>query len=97
VAPAAFAVKAETALAPEVRASRTWPGLAGSGRMALIDHRSAAEAGLRMLTDPALRGTQHDLTGTGPLPWPEALELLPAELGEPSPSGSRPIGSSSTA
>jgi NAD(P)H dehydrogenase (quinone) len=29
----------------EVRASRTWTGLAGSGRMALIDHRDAAEAG----------------------------------------------------
>jgi NAD(P)H dehydrogenase (quinone) len=37
-----------------VRTSRTWTGLAGSGRMALIDHRDAAEAGLRVLTDPAL-------------------------------------------
>ena len=35
------------AAAREVRASRTWTGLAGSGRMALIDHRDAAEAGLR--------------------------------------------------
>jgi hypothetical protein len=42
------------AAAQEVRASRTWTGLAGSGRMALIDHRDAAEAGLRVLTDPAL-------------------------------------------
>ena len=33
------------AAAREVRASRTWTGLAGSGRMALIDHRDAAEAG----------------------------------------------------
>src|SRR6185437_12930919 len=47
----------------EVRASRTWTGLAGSGRMALIDHRDAAEAGLRVLTDPALWGAHHDLTG----------------------------------
>src|ERR1700723_725769 len=39
------------AAANEVRASRTWTGLAGSGRMALIDHRDAAEAGLRVLTD----------------------------------------------
>ncbi len=30
------------AAAPEVRASRTWTGLAGSGRMALIDHRDVA-------------------------------------------------------
>ena len=37
-----------------VRASRTWTGLAGSGRVALIDHRDGAEAGLRVLTDPAL-------------------------------------------
>jgi uncharacterized protein YbjT (DUF2867 family) len=41
------------AAAPEVRASRTWTGLARSGRMALIDHRDAAEAGLHVLTDPA--------------------------------------------
>jgi len=71
------------AAASEVRASRTWTGLAGSGRMALIDHRDAAEAGLRVLTDPALWGAHHDLTGPVPLSWPEALELLSAELGEP--------------
>jgi len=35
-----------------VRAARTWTGLVGSGRMALIDHRDAAEAGVRVLTDP---------------------------------------------
>src|SRR5215471_12575645 len=71
------------AAAPEVRASRTWTGLAGSGRMALIDHRDAAEAGLRVLTDPALWGAHHDLTGPAAMSWPEALELLSAELGEP--------------
>ena len=51
--------------------------------MALIDHRDVAEAGLRVLTDPALWGAHHDLTGPVPLSWPEALELLSAELGEP--------------
>jgi len=71
------------AAAPEVRASRTWTGLAGSGRMALIDHRDVAEAGLRVLTDPARWGAHHDLTGPVPLSWPEALGLLSAELGEP--------------
>src|SRR5262249_60671790 len=71
------------AAAGEVRASRTWTGLAGSGRMALIDHRDAAEAGLRVLTDPALWGAHHDLTGRAPMSWPEVLELLSAELGEP--------------
>jgi uncharacterized protein YbjT (DUF2867 family) len=40
----------------EVRVSRTWTGLADSGRMALIDHRDVAEAGLRVLTDPTLWG-----------------------------------------
>ena len=67
----------------EVRDSRTWTGLAGSGRTALIDHRDAAEAGLRVLTDPAFWGAHHDLTGPVPMSWPEALELLSAELGEP--------------
>jgi uncharacterized protein YbjT (DUF2867 family) len=51
--------------------------------MALIDHRDVAEAGLRVLTDPALWRAHHDLTGPVPLSWPEALELLSAELGEP--------------
>ncbi len=69
--------------APEVRAARTWTGLAGSGRMALIDHRDAAQAGLRVLTDPALWGAHHNLTGPVPMSWPEALELLSVELGEP--------------
>src|ERR1700745_4040513 len=71
------------AAAPEVRASRTWTGLAGSGRMALIDHRDAAEAGLRVLTDPVLWGAHHDLTGPVLMSWPEALELLSAGRGEP--------------
>ncbi len=67
----------------EVRASRTWTGIAGSGRMALIDHRDVAETGLRVLADSALWGAHHDVTGPVPMSWPEALELLSAELGEP--------------
>jgi NAD(P)H dehydrogenase (quinone) len=70
------------AAAREVHASRTWTGLAGSGRVALLDHRDAAEAGLRVLTDPALWGRHHDLTGPMAMSWPEALEVLSAELGE---------------
>ena len=50
--------------------------------MALIDHRDAAEAGMRVLTDPALWGTQHDVTGPLAMSWPEALELLSAEVGK---------------
>ena len=71
------------AAAREVRASRTWTGLADSGRIALIDHRDAAEAGVRVLTNPALWDAHHDLTGPELMSWPEALELLSAELDEP--------------
>ena len=71
------------AAAREVRISRTWTGLANSGRTALIDHRDAAEAGVRVLTDPAFWGAHHDLTGPVPMSWPEALELLSEELGVP--------------
>jgi NAD(P)H dehydrogenase (quinone) len=71
------------AAASEVRASRSWTGLADSGRMALIDHRDVADAGLRVLTDPTLWAAHHALTGPVSLSWPEALELLSAELGEP--------------
>jgi len=81
IRPAVFSLSL-LAAAREVRASRTWTGLAGCGRMALIDHRDAAEAGLRVLTDPALWGAHHDVTGPVPMSWPEALELLSAELGE---------------
>jgi uncharacterized protein YbjT (DUF2867 family) len=49
----------------------------------LIDHRDAAEAGVAVLTDPALWDAHHDLTGPVSMSWPEALELLSAELGEP--------------
>lgn len=71
------------ASAGEVRASRTWTGLANTGRMSLIDHRDAAEAGLQVLTNPAFWGAHHDLTGPVPMSWPEALELLSVELGQP--------------
>jgi uncharacterized protein YbjT (DUF2867 family) len=67
----------------EVRATRTWTGLADSGRTALIDVRDVAAVGLRVLTDPAHWGAHHDLTGPVPMSWPDALALLSAELGEP--------------
>ncbi len=51
--------------------------------MALIDQRDVAAAGVRVLTDPALWGAHHELTGPVAMSWPEALELLSAELGEP--------------
>jgi uncharacterized protein YbjT (DUF2867 family) len=83
IRPTIFSASLLAATREEVRASRTWTGLADRGRMALIDHRDAAEAGVRVLTEPALWGAQHDLTGPELMSWPEALELLSAELGEP--------------
>ena len=68
--------------AAEIRASRTWTGLAGTGRVALADHRDVAEAAVRVLTDPATWGTHHDLTGPRLLSWPESMRLLSGELGE---------------
>jgi uncharacterized protein YbjT (DUF2867 family) len=68
--------------APEVRASRTWTGIAGTGRVALVDHRDVADAAVRVLTDPTTWGRHYDLTGPVQLSWPEAMELLSAELGE---------------
>jgi NAD(P)H dehydrogenase (quinone) len=82
IRPAIFSASLLSA-AREVRASRTWTGIAGSGRMALMDHRDAARAGLAVLTDPALWGAHHEVTGPVPMSWPEALEILSAELGQP--------------
>ena len=83
--------------AHEVRASRTWTGLAGSGRIALIDHRDAAEAGLRVLTEPALWGAHHDLTGPSPGRGRRRSSCFRRSSASTSPSGSRPSGSSSRA
>lgn len=67
---------------PEIKASRTWTGLASTGRVALSDHRDTADAAVRVLADPSTWGQHHDLTGPGQVNWPEALEVLSAELGE---------------
>jgi uncharacterized protein YbjT (DUF2867 family) len=80
IRPAIFSLSL-LAAAHEVRTAGTWTGLAYRGRVALMDHRDVAEAGLHVLTDPMLWDTHHDLTGPVPLSWPEALDLLSAELG----------------
>jgi hypothetical protein len=71
------------AAAPEVRASRTCTGLGGSGRMALIDHRDAAEAGVGVL--PTRRSGTPTTTGPDRFPCrgPRRLERLSAALAEP--------------
>jgi uncharacterized protein YbjT (DUF2867 family) len=81
IRPAVFSASLLVA-AGEVRATRSWTGLAGTGRVALIDRRDAAEVGLNVLIDPSLWGAHHDLTGPVPMSWPEAIELLSAELAE---------------
>jgi NAD(P)H dehydrogenase (quinone) len=68
--------------APEIRATRTWTGLAGTGRVALSDHRDVADAVVRVLADSSTWGRHHELTGPRQVSWPEALEVLSAELGQ---------------
>jgi NAD(P)H dehydrogenase (quinone) len=68
--------------APEIRATRTWTGLASTGRVALSDHRDVADAAVRILTDPSTWGQHHDLTGPRQVSWPEAMAVLSAELGQ---------------
>ena len=50
------------AAAGEVRATRTWTGLAGSGRMALIDHRRRGRGRGCACSATRRCGAHHDLT-----------------------------------
>jgi NAD(P)H dehydrogenase (quinone) len=68
--------------APEIKATRTWTGLADTGRVALSHPDDTAEVAVRVLGDPAAWGQHHELTGPRPLSWPEALGVLSDELGE---------------
>ena len=45
--------------------------------------RDPSGPSVRASSHRPLWGAHHDLTGPVPLSWPEALELLSAELGEP--------------
>ena len=68
--------------AAEIKAHRTWTGLADTGRVPLIDYRDAADAAVRVLNEPSMWGQHHDLTGPRQVSWREALQVLSAELGE---------------
>ncbi len=81
VRPSIFSVSM-LAGAPEVKKTRTWTGLADRGRVALSDTRDVADVIVRVLQDPATWGQHHELTGPRQVSWPEALEVLSAELGE---------------
>jgi uncharacterized protein YbjT (DUF2867 family) len=67
--------------APEIRAARTWTGLADTGQVALGDHRDVADAVVRILTDSSTWGQHYDLTGPRQVSWPEIMQVLSAELG----------------
>jgi NAD(P)H dehydrogenase (quinone) len=68
--------------AAEIKASRTWTGLASTGRVALSDYRDTADVAVHVLTEPSIWGQHHDVTGPRQVSWPEALQVLSAELGE---------------
>jgi NAD(P)H dehydrogenase (quinone) len=68
--------------AAEIKATRTWTGLADRGRVALSHTADVVEVAVRVLTDPATWGQHYELTGPRPMSWPEALQILSGELGE---------------
>ena len=68
--------------APEIKATRTWTGLADVGRVALSHPGDTVEVAVRVLGDPSTWGQHHELTGPRQVTWPEALQVLSAELGE---------------
>jgi uncharacterized protein YbjT (DUF2867 family) len=82
IRPAIFSASV-LAAAPEIKATRTWTGLADTGRVALSSHLDVADAAAGVLGDPSTWGQHHDLTGPRLVSWPEALLALSAELGEP--------------
>jgi NAD(P)H dehydrogenase (quinone) len=67
---------------PQIKATRTWTGLADTGRVALSDTRDVVDVAIRILEDPSTWGQHHDLTGPRQVTWPEAVQALSAELGE---------------
>lgn len=68
--------------APEIKATRTWTGLADVGRVALSHPGDTVEVAVRVLGDPSTWGQHHELTGPRQVTWPEALQVLSEELGE---------------
>ena len=68
--------------AAEIKATRTWTGLADTGRVALIHPGDAVDVAGAVLGDPSTWGQHHELTGPRQVTWPEALQVLSDELGE---------------
>jgi NAD(P)H dehydrogenase (quinone) len=68
--------------APEIKATRTWTGLADTGRVALSHPGDTVDVAVAILGDPSTWGQHHELTGPRQVSWPEALQVLSGELGE---------------
>ena len=68
--------------APEIRATRTWTGLADTGLVALSHPGDTVEVAIRVLNDPSTWAQHHEVTGPQQLTWPGALQILSDELGE---------------
>jgi uncharacterized protein YbjT (DUF2867 family) len=68
--------------ASEIKATRTWTGLADTGRVALIHPGDTVDVAVAILRDPSTWGQHHELTGPRQVSWPEALQVLSDELGE---------------
>ena len=68
--------------AAEIRAARTWTGLADAGRVALSHPGDTVDVAVHVLGDPSTWGQHHELTGPRAVTWPEALQVLSSELGE---------------
>lgn len=67
----------------EIRARRTWTGIADTGQVGLIDHNDVADVAAHVLTEPATWETHYDRAGPTLLSWPQAMTLLSAELRYP--------------
>lgn len=68
--------------AAEIKATRTWTGLADTGRVALIHPGDTVDVAVAILGDPSTWGQHHELTGPRQVTWPEAVQVLSDELGE---------------
>jgi hypothetical protein len=64
--------------ASEIKATRTWTGMADTGRVALIHPGDTVDVAI--LGDPSTWGQHHELTGPRQVTWPEALQVLSDEL-----------------
>src|ERR1700759_3837654 len=68
--------------AAEIRATRTWSGLADTGRVALIHPGDTVDVAVAVLRNPSVWGQHHELTGPRQVTGPEPVRGLSDALGE---------------